>query len=284
MDYLWSAHHQILNESAADSKSDQTAVNGSEFAAHINKLILTLYGNFLSNDGKTVDYVGLSKSEEFKKFQMELKKLKQVRMEDLNKTELKAFFLNIYNVLMIHGQIVRGVPNGMWQKTKFFREISYQIGPYVYSLDDIEHGILSGNRKHPNILIRKTLASDDPRLHFIVQEFDPRVHFALVCGSKSCPPIRIYKPENLDFALNAAVTAFCNDDSNVQINLETKQVHLSQIFEWYLTDFATTEKELLQYIAQYLEGDKQKQLMTLLASDHFVVSHLKYDWSVNGNL
>jgi hypothetical protein len=33
---------------------------------------------------------------------------------------------------------------------------------------------------------------------------DPRIHFALVCGARSCPPIKLYTPENLEEGLTAA--------------------------------------------------------------------------------
>ncbi len=35
-----------------------------------------------------------------------------------------------------------------------------------------------------------------------VQPMDKRIHFALVCGAKSCPPIRVYTPEELDEGLD----------------------------------------------------------------------------------
>jgi Protein of unknown function, DUF547 len=38
---------------------------------------------------------------------------------------------------------------------------------------------------------------------------DKRIHFALVCGAKSCPPIRVYTPDELDEGLDAAAAAFC---------------------------------------------------------------------------
>lgn len=43
-----------------------------------------------------------------------------------------------------------------------------------------------------------------PRVPQIIQQVDPRIHFALVCGAKSCPPIKLYTPENLDEGLDAA--------------------------------------------------------------------------------
>ena len=38
---------------------------------------------------------------------------------------------------------------------------------------------------------------------------DPRIHFALVCGAKSCPPIKMYTPDNLEEGLNSAADAVC---------------------------------------------------------------------------
>lgn len=43
-----------------------------------------------------------------------------------------------------------------------------------------------------------------PLVPQIIQQVDPRIHFALVCGAKSCPPIKLYTPENLDEGLDAA--------------------------------------------------------------------------------
>ena len=44
----------------------------------------------------------------------------------------------------------------------------------------------------------------------VVSPLDPRVHFTLVCGAKSCPPIRIYTPASLEPGLEAASQAFCS--------------------------------------------------------------------------
>ena len=52
----------------------------------------------------------------------------------------------------------------------------------MYSLDDIEHGVLRCNRPHPGGDVM--FAKDDPRLEFTMTTLDPRIHFALVCGAK----------------------------------------------------------------------------------------------------
>ena len=68
-----------------------------------------------------------------------------------------------------------------------------------WSLDDIEHGIIRANTKHPYQFFRLPFPkSNDPRRSLCVSTLDPRIHFALNCGANSCPPISTYTPEALD--------------------------------------------------------------------------------------
>lgn len=95
-----------------------------------------------------------------------------------------------------------GVPGNTISRIKFYTELGYYVGPHFYSLNDIEHGLLrgkspgisflmcSGNGVNP-VTGAPQFDKGDPRLAFIC-ELDPRIHFALVCGAKSCPPIRIF--------------------------------------------------------------------------------------------
>ena len=63
---------------------------------------------------------------------------------------LYFWFLNddedIYNSLTIHGLSAcdTGVPKSVLEINNFWRKTSYNIGGYIFSLDDIEHGILRG--------------------------------------------------------------------------------------------------------------------------------------------
>lgn len=49
----------------------------------------------------------------------------------------------------------------------------------------------------------------------VVSPPDPRIHFALVCGAKSCPPIKLYSTATLDEGLAAAAEAFVASDVQV---------------------------------------------------------------------
>eukprot|EP01116_Phalansterium_solitarium_P014759 TRINITY_DN3256_c0_g1_i2.p1 TRINITY_DN3256_c0_g1~~TRINITY_DN3256_c0_g1_i2.p1 ORF type:complete len:166 (+),score=9.03 TRINITY_DN3256_c0_g1_i2:117-614(+) len=143
MTVLWNAlfSKNILNEGTSISEDNSS---DSELAAKVNKSILKLYGQFLSDDGLWVDYEGMKSSPLFQDFVKEAQKLVRVNLENLTETERKALFLNVYNSLVIHGQVQLGVPASTFQRLSFFQRTAYRIGPHVFSLDDIEHGLLRG--------------------------------------------------------------------------------------------------------------------------------------------
>ena len=72
--------------------------------------------------------------------------------------------------------------------------MSYVIGGLVYTLNDIENGVLRANRK-PLAALRRPFSRSDMRLQIALKECDARVHFALVCGARSCPPVKTYTAE-----------------------------------------------------------------------------------------
>jgi hypothetical protein len=78
---------------------------------------------------------------------------------------------------------------------------------------------------------------------------DPRIHFALNCGARSCPQIAIYSSTNLEKALNMATTSYCN--AEVDILLENAEVRLSKLFLWYKNDFGRSETEVLRLILYF---------------------------------
>ena len=58
------------------------------------------------------------------------------------------YFPDIYNALTVHGLMaLPSVPSSVLEVQDFWKKTSYRIGAHVYSLDDIEHGILRGSRR-----------------------------------------------------------------------------------------------------------------------------------------
>ena len=66
-----------------------------------------------------VDYAGIAKSSEFKQYKTLAHELTRVQIEDATRAEKLAFFINIYNALVIHGNVSwGGGPTNMWQRYK----------------------------------------------------------------------------------------------------------------------------------------------------------------------
>jgi hypothetical protein len=61
---------------------------------------------------------------------------------------------------------------------------------------------------------------------------DARIHFCLVCGAKSCPPIRIFEERSLERGLVAAARGFCIRE--VSVDEAAELVTLSKLFDWYV--------------------------------------------------
>merc|ERR1712126_773471 len=90
----------ILNKSPSDSTSNTSA---SDVAASLQRMILRLKGKYLSEDGKSVDYQGLRNDDLFLEFENHVDQLYTVNLDELNEAQLKSFFINVYNILTIHG-------------------------------------------------------------------------------------------------------------------------------------------------------------------------------------
>ncbi len=119
-------------------------------------------------------------------------------------------------------------------------------------MDDIEHGILRKYRyKYALGLLPKWFV---PPLikKLAVQNLDYRIHFALNCGAKSCPPIAFYKPEKLNNQLNLASKSFIENETT--LDHEKQRVYTSQLFKWFTFDFGGI-KGIKKVISTHLAVD-----------------------------
>jgi len=245
-----------------------------------------LYGNFLSTDGKAVDYEGIKLSPIFRDYVDLASHLITADITTLTADELKSFVINIYNALVVHGTVVLGGFDASVAGSigKFFTSCSYVIGGLRYSLDELEHGILRNNAIHPSSGLRY-FSDSDPR-RSLALPLDPRIHFALVCGAKSCPPIRVFSASNIDEGLNAATKSFLND---ISIHESTNVITMSKILFWYSKDFGETDEAKLKWVSSYLVEEGRGRLLALLSKgargdtnlDGYTLEYSEYNWSVN---
>eukprot|EP00189_Rhodosorus_marinus_P003682 CAMPEP_0113955836 /NCGR_PEP_ID=MMETSP0011_2-20120614/1649_1 /TAXON_ID=101924 /ORGANISM="Rhodosorus marinus" /LENGTH=284 /DNA_ID=CAMNT_0000965759 /DNA_START=258 /DNA_END=1112 /DNA_ORIENTATION=+ /assembly_acc=CAM_ASM_000156 len=267
---------------------DHTGPTTQDIAGELQSQIKSLYVEYLDIEGMKVDYDALRNSDGFKEYETQALRLVDVDPTSLKRDERIAFFVNLYNALTIHGMArARVQPSNLPSRLLFYSKTSYIIGGQPYSLNDIENNVLRGNK--PQVLdpFRFMIFSpSDPRFPSIIDTPDPRIHFALNCGAMSCPPIRFYTAENLEFGLQASTESFIASDDNVRITPESGVVYLSRVFQWYKTDFASSgeDVDLLNWVQANASVDsgKAKELKTILDSGESVeIKWLEYDWSVN---
>lgn len=256
-------------------------LQAAELSAIMREIVLKLFSDHLSADGKRVDYKAMAANPLFERYCSLAVQLQRVELLSLSREERLAFFINTYNALVIHGYLRLGPPTNMWQRYRFFNYVSYLIGGEVFTLQDIENGVLRGNRKGMAQLL-KPFSKTDPRLQMALPDAEPLIHFALNCGAKGCPPIKTYSPQDIDGQLRTAAEAFLENDDGCVVDAERREVRLSQIFKWYKGDFGGTDEKLLHWVLEHMgDSPKKNSLHSLLSAGKTKIGYLPYDWSTN---
>lgn len=186
-------------------------------------------------------------------FQVIDKLYQQIGSADLNglsDAEKKAFYLNAYNIIVIH-EVAKYYPlKSPMDKSGFFDKVRHVVAGENLSLNALE--------------IKK-----------IIQPYhDPRIHFALACAAKSCPPLAsfAYDPEKLDAQLDERAKLSLNNNNFIRVKGEEKKVLVSKIFDWYKKDFTQDGQTVLDFINQYRDNP---------INDSYSVDCYEYNWQLN---
>ena len=143
-----------------------------------------------------------------------------------------AFWCNVYNAA---AQLLLERRPGLFDsRWRFFRTRAITVAGVGLSLDDIEHGLLRGNRSKYGLGYLPRLA----RTGFESASFDrpdPRIHFALNCGAVSCPAVLAYEPETVDETLDGATRSYL--DRTVEYDTDRDRVRLPRVCLWFVGDF-----------------------------------------------
>ncbi|MCU0444539.1 MAG: DUF547 domain-containing protein [Microscillaceae bacterium] len=156
--------------------------------------------------------------------------LKAELIDDLSKI---AFWLNIYNAFA--QVILRQAIEQKQKPTTIFKRKNIQIAQQWLSLDEIEHGILRRSQfKYGLGYLTNWWISPFEKANRVSYR-DYRIHFALNCGAKSCPPIAFYTPQNLDNQLDTATKNYLESESHYDPTSNT--VYIAKLMFWFRGDF-----------------------------------------------
>lgn len=172
--------------------------------------------------------------------------------------EQMAYWINLYNALTIQvvlqnagEESILRMGRGLFSFGPWNDEVA-EVAGQALTLNDIEHRILRPIWR------------------------DHRIHFAVNCASIGCPNLSAtaYTAGNLETQLARAELAYLNHPRGVSLGDNGKLV-VSSIFDWYLEDFASDQRQLLDYLAQH-HAEYADQLRTYTGRIRY-----EYDWSLN---
>ena len=197
------------------------------------------------SDNGNVNYKGFKNDEERLHDYLEYLSENQPKSSS-TKNEKLAYWINAYNAftikLIIDNYPIKSIKDieKPWDK-KFI-----PIGAKLLSLNHIEHEIL-----------RKMN--------------EPRIHFAIVCASYSCPKLKnkAYTANRLETQLTNATKGFLADKNRNEIS--ENNLKLSKIFKWFVKDF-TVNGSLIDFLNKHSEVK-----ISAKAKKRYV----EYNWALN---
>lgn len=164
-----------------------------------------------------------------------------------------AFLLNLYNAsifkLIVDHYPVSSIKNiGGWFKRPWDVDVVPLFGN-VATLSYLEHEMIRGFN-------------------------EPRIHFALVCGARGCPELRLepYVAEKLDAQLTDQGRKFMRDRSKNRVNAAAKTLYLSPIFKWFAQDFSKQSGSVVKFVQAYRPD---------IPTADWKIRYTDYDWSLN---
>jgi hypothetical protein len=210
-----------------------------------------------------VDYDAFAAAPGFSRY---LEQLARADLSRLSRAEQLALWINAYNAYTIaqinaHGerQSIRNINRalGVLSTGGAWRERMATVAGERLTLDEIEHA----------------------KIRPVFKE--PRIHFALVCAARGCPPLRseAYDAARLEAQLEAQAVRFLRQSpAKNRVDVSEGTVYLSRIFDWYGRDFAPSRTELLRSLAAWWPEGPER---TLLNSGRARVVWTDYDWTLN---
>jgi hypothetical protein len=174
----------------------------------------------------------------------------EMNLSNVDVAMQKSFYINAYNIIVIYWVAKHYPLKSPLDNSGFFDKVKHKVAGEEITLNSLE--------------VKKLL----------LPYKDARLHFALACAAKSCPPLAsfAYTPVALDKQLTERATAALNNPGWLKINNAEKKVELSKIFEWYKKDFTADGKTELEWINKY-RNEKIPATYT--------VGFYEYNWALN---
>jgi len=217
-----------------------------------------------------VDYAGIRINRGGDLYQY-LSVLETADAKTFSEEDKLAFWINAYNAHVIKFVLAKPKLERIDQDQDMFDQ-KFKIARYNLSLNDIEHRILRGD---PD--------KGGPITALSIHDFDPRIHFALVCGAIDCPKLwnRAYVGHSIKERLQANAENFANNPKYLRV--EDNKLVISSLMKWYGKDFDKLGG-VAKYLTSLIDAKKRPdadEVKLWLQSDFPAKADFRYDWTLN---
>ncbi|MGH7884764.1 MAG: DUF547 domain-containing protein [Thermodesulfobacteriota bacterium] len=206
-----------------------------------------------------VDYPGLEADEKI--LDRYLHSIEKADYEKLSRYEKLSFLINAYNVftlkLIVQNPGIKSIKD--IPSDKRWENNIWNLAGEKINLLDLEH--------------KKIRAGFG----------EPKIHFALVCASKSCPKLQKepYDGTKLLDQLDSQTRHFFSVERNLKWSAGKKELYLSEILDWFRYDFAKTETGIVNFCLNYINEEKASEIQSF--DNSLKIKYIPYDWSLNGH-
>ena len=226
--------------------------------------------------GNAFDYRGFAGSAEYRALAWASAALGEFACDRLSAGKRLPFWLNVYNALALQAVVMRGLAGAARLAKDFFVESRFMVGGYVFSLDDIEHGLIRGNAPRFRAL-RRQMPEGDRRLALAPYVFDERTHFAMHSACRSSPRLRVYGKDTVAGALEDAACDYVREHARVEEGGAVLSV--PKLFQWYAPDFGG-EDGVRTFVINRLEREEDIEALDRRGA-RCALRYLEFDWTIN---
>jgi hypothetical protein len=203
------------------------------------------------------------KSSKYESFVQTVSVLEKVDLSLLNMDQIFCFFLNVYQCMYVQKFLKQlNSCDGQLDKEGFFKnlgglvwnstgkEFFYNIAGKTFTLDEMKHGVLRGNKKKPSAILR-TLSNGDDRVYF-PDRVDQRILFLCIDLPEIPEHIECFdSPETVNEKLSTFLAEYFRQ--KVDIDMINEEITLPKVIETYKSDFGSDE-DVLRFIWNWYEN------------------------------
>ncbi|THU54982.1 hypothetical protein C4D60_Mb11t01780 [Musa balbisiana] len=209
------------------------------------------YKNLVKFTSCSLDHKDISSSLALlKKLRILISSLHKVDLTFLTHQEKLAFWINVYNICIMHSFLELGMPSNPEMAEGLKNKAALNIGGHKLNALAIKHLILkqSSNSNEDDWKVRKDDKEMVPK-DYGLEQSNPNIVFALCSGCKSSPAVRIYTADGIVGELEKSKMDYLQASIAVT---SSKRILIPHLLHSNMHDFARDLDSLVDWIVNQL--------------------------------